>query len=442
MPATAPGSCPLSLPGYKCPESRRRKDAKTQRNAKVGSGFLCVFASSRLCDKNSRSDWNHETYSIARSVDVILLLLAVLISAAPSFAQNKNDYVPQPGQFPPPDSGRYIAGELIGVDPVNRRGLLRIDGDPNRYEVEVLHPFAMLPYGMLWYNGAPAELRDIPIGTHLHGYFFLPPQGEDATLPPSRGQAKYALPQNHAILLEDDFSFYQRRGQAWKVVSLDLTKGKIQVISTGQAAKDGLNGLRTFDIDSSARVWKERKLVELADIAPEQIVQFNLTYAPGFAEGEHSVSEIWLDEESRKASTELQRRRHIKYQRIRWLPGWIDHVEHNDFGGGIVTLTLFGGMDPSLYDDLRATKEKGFGVAAAEKTLRTWFHRADKKIGQVVEWKEIENPPLGSSGIQLRLKFTELLEGYRPGRIIRLKCDSWLFITVPPEERVKSLDER
>ena len=99
-------------------------------------------------------------------------------------------------------------------------------------------------------------------------------------------------------------------------------------------------------------------------------------------------------------------------------------------------------MDPSLYDDLKANKDKGFGVAAAEKTLRTWAHRADKKIGQVLEWKEIANPPLGSSGIQIRLKFTELLDGYRPGRIVRVKSDSWLFITVPPEERMKSLDER
>jgi hypothetical protein len=371
-----------------------------------------------------------------------LCLLAVLISAPSSFAQDKNDYIPQPGQFPPADSGRYIAGELVTVDPINRRGMLRIDGDPGRYQFEVLHPFAMLPYGMVWFNGAPAELRDIPVGTHVHGYFFLPALGEETTVAPSRGDPKNPIPQNHAISLEDDFSFYQRRGQAWKVVSVDTTKGKIQVISTGKTAADGLSGPKTFDIDSCARVWNERKLVEWTDITPEQVVQMNLTYCPGFAEGEHGVLEIWLDEESRKASTELQRRKHIRYQHIRWLPGWVDHVEHNDFGGGIVTLTLFGGMDPSLYDECRATREKGFGIAAAEKTLRTWAHRADKKIGQVVEWKEIENPPLGSSGIQIRLKFTELLDGYRPGRIIRLKCDPWIFTTVPPEDRMKSLEDR
>ena len=43
---------------------------------------------------------------------------------------------------------------------------------------------------------------------------------------------------------------------------------------------------------------------------------------------------------------------------------------------------------------------------------------------------------------QVRMKFTELLDGYRPGRIIRVKCDTWKFVTIPTEERVKSLGER
>jgi hypothetical protein len=376
---------------------------------------------------------------VRHSSFVIRFFLLLLISATYCLAEEK-EHIPQPGKFPPKNSGQYLAGELVTVDPINRRGVLRLDGNANHQTP--VHPFAMLPYGMLWYNGAPAELRDIPLGTHLHGYFFLPPQGEEKTVPPAQGEAKYTRPQNHAISLEDDFSFYQRRGQAWKVVSMDATMGKIQVTSTGHAVKDGLSGARTFDIDNCARVWKERRLVDLADITPGQVIQINLTYSKGFAEGEFTVSEIWLDDESRKLATELQRRRHVRYQRVRWLPAWIDSVENFDFGGGIVTLTLFGGMDQSLYDELKATQDKGFGVAAAEKTLRTWAHRSDKKIGQVLEWKETPNPLLGSSGYQIKLKFTELLDGYRPGRIVRVKSDSWIFITVPPEERMKSLEER
>jgi hypothetical protein len=350
---------------------------------------------------------------------------------APS-AQVPKDAVAKPPKFPPADAGKYFSGELVFVDAVNRRGALRLDGDGP------LHYFAMLPYGMIGYNGAPAELRDVPHGTHMHGYFHQPPAGEEETIPAHQR----SQPHNHAIALEDDFSYYQRRGQAWKIVSIDLKKGKLDVAPTGKLVKDGINGRHTFDIDSVTRIWKERKLVDLEGLAPEQAVQLNLSWCQGAQNKEFLVTDIWLDEESRKFTTEMQRRRHVRYQQQRWLPGWIDHVEHFDYGGAIITITLFGGMDPSLYADMKDTRETGFWVAAAEKTLRTWFHRADRKVGRVLDWKETENPPLGSSGIQLRLKFAEVLEGYRPGRCVRLKCDRWAFVTMPFEERVKSLDEQ
>ncbi len=378
-------------------------------------------------------------------------LLSIVCSAVccllldPVTAQESAHPVPKAGEFPPPNTGTYLAGELVIIDPVNRRGGLRLDGNEphDRYHSGPLHYFAMLPYGMLSFNGAPAELRDIPLGTHVHGYFYLPPVGEEATIPPlPKDMERYEIKQNHAVSLEDDFSFYQRRGQSWKVVSIDSKKGKIHVAPAGQMAQDGINTPSTFDIDDLTKVWKGHTLVELTDIAPDQIVQFNLGWSPGWRDREFTVSELWLDDESRKFATDLQRRRHVKYQKQRWLPGWIDSVEDNDYGGGIITLTLFGGMDPSLYAELKATQDKGFGVAVAEKSLRTWFHRSDKKIGQVIEWKESENPPSGSSGIQVRMKFTELLDGYRPGRVVRVKCHDWLFVTMPSEERVKTMEEQ
>ncbi len=368
----------------------------------------------------------------------------VCVWALLSLSSRADEPALKPGQFPAVGAGTYIAGELIVIDPMNRRGAIRLDGDGGeRYHAGPLHYFALLPYGTVRFNGAPAELKDIPLGTHLHGYFLPPPAGDEQTIPPQpKDQAKFEIKQNHALSLEDDFSFYEQRGQRWKVVSIDTTKGKLNVEPSGKQAKDGIATAYTFDIDHTARVWKDRRLVDLEDIAPQQIVQLNLTWTQGARDKEFSVADIWLDEVSRSYATELQRRKHVRYQKQRWLPGWIDRVEHNDFGGGTVTLTLFGGMDPSLYADLKATQDKGFGVASAEKTLRTWFHRADKKIGQVLEWKETDNPPPGSSGIQIKLKFAELLEGYRPGRCVRVKCDCWIFVTMPPEERVKSLEDQ
>ena len=363
-----------------------------------------------------------------RIAAVVVLCSMVL----PSGAQEKKDPAPKLTEFAPADKGVYLSGELVVVDAINRRGGLRLDGDGP------VHYFAMLPYGMVGYHGAPAELRDVPLGTHLHGYFHLPPVGEEATIPPARG----SRPHNHVITLEDDFSYYQRCGQAWTIESIDLKKGKLQVAANGKLVKDGIKDKYTFDIDPVARIWKERKLVDLDAIAAEQTVQLNLSWAPGAVNKEFNVTDLWLDDESRKFATELQRRRHVRYQQQHWLPGWIDHVEHFDFGGAIITITLFGGMDPSLYEDMKATRETGYWVAAAEKTLRTWFHRADRKVGKVLDWKEIENPPPGSSGIQLRLKFTEVLEGYRAGRCVRLKCDRWAFVTMPFEERIKSVEEQ
>src|SRR4029079_10747585 len=120
------------------------------------------------------------------------------------------------------------------------------------------------------------------------------------------GQERYEIKQNHALSLEDDFSFYQRRGQAWKVLSIDTMRGKINVApiahqpqgagarsagipgagGKGELVKDGINKPYTFDIDDAARVWKERKLVDLAAVAPDQIVQLNLAWSQGWQDKE------------------------------------------------------------------------------------------------------------------------------------------------------------
>lgn len=364
----------------------------------------------------------------ARGVVAVLLLVAPGVPA---------------GEFPDPGPGTYLSGELVVMDPINRRGGLRIDGDANgRYHDGPLHYFALLPQALCRFHGAPAELRDIPLGTHVHGLFHLPPAGEEQTIPPlPPEQQKHRIPQNHALTIEDDFSHHQRQGQAWKIVALDGKKGKLDVIPTGGRADQEPGEKSTFDIDTVARVWRQRTLVDLDAIQPGQVVQFNLAWAQGSRDREFSIADLWLDSDSSQFATELQRRRHVRYQKQRWLPGRIDHVEHFDFGGGEVTLTLFGGMDPSLYEDLKATQATGFWVAVADKTLRTWFHRSDRKVGKVLEWQETPDPPPGSSGIQIKLRFAELLAGYRPGHYVRIKSERWAFVTMPPEERLKSPED-
>ncbi|HND56317.1 MAG TPA: hypothetical protein PLV92_28060 [Pirellulaceae bacterium] len=130
----------------------------------------------------------------------------------------------------PANAGKYLSGELVYVDAVNRRGGIRLDGVHGRYFTGPPHWFALLPHAPVWHNGARAELRDLPLGTYVHGYFIEPPPGDEETIPVFPDDKKqFAMATNHATLLEDDFSFYQRRGQAWKVASLDLAKEKIRL---------------------------------------------------------------------------------------------------------------------------------------------------------------------------------------------------------------------
>jgi hypothetical protein len=368
-------------------------------------------------------------------------------------AEEVKDYVPKPHEFPPPNSAQYFAGELVIVDPINRRGAIRLDGDKKNGELSAERyyhgdplRFAMLPYGSIWYHGAPAELRDIPIGTHLHGYFYLPPEG-DKSIPPPQGPPHLVPKQNHAILLQDDFSFYSRRGQAWRIVSVDLKAGKLKVASTGNTTADGLKGEHTLELDRATRVWKGRGFATLEDLASEQVVQIGLDWDPAWGDLHFHCVDVWIDKESLDAATERQRQAHLRYQRYHWLAGWVDHVEQEPGGPAIVTVTLFDGIDPTLCDEVRAKAiTQGFFIAVAEKTLRIYLYADDYTGGAVsgtgVEVKQIENPPAGSSGIQLRIRVPLTLEGFRPGRIVRVRLSDWPNIRqLAPEERAKSPDD-
>ena len=109
---------------------------------------------------------------------------------------------PEAGKFPPLEKAKAYDGQLMFVDHANRRGSIRVTGG------ELLHstapsPFAMLPYGMVRYHGAPADLRDVPLGTMMHGRFYLPPDPKLSSVPVVTKASVTQPAENHAILLED-----------------------------------------------------------------------------------------------------------------------------------------------------------------------------------------------------------------------------------------------
>ncbi len=341
---------------------------------------------------------------------------------------------PRPGVFPSKESGIQVHGDLVVSDSVNRRGALREKRSTPR------HYFAMLPYGMVWYHGAPAEIRDLPPDIHMHGQFLLPMEGEEKTIPLSDNLIKdhKNLRYNHAILLEDDMSFYSRRGRSWKVIGFEQGGGpaprlKLSVEPVGPEIEGGINKSTLFDIDDSTRIWQKRQLVSREAIKSGQLVQVNLTWGPFDS---LATTDVWLDEESLEASREIQRNRHLKHIRSRFLPGWVDEVKNDDSGGGEVTVTFFGGMDPSLYSDIR--KSQKVKICNAENTLRTWnYHQEHASHATIIEKKDIKNPPLGSSDLQVKLKVVRMVDGFRPGRIVRVK-GPWTYVLLPWDEHINS----
>jgi hypothetical protein len=331
----------------------------------------------------------------------------------------------KPGEFPPENAAHYIAGELIALDHINRTGVLRPDRTDAQRRGDWDKPmnFALLSYGSLGYHGAPAELRDIPIGTHLHGWFFLEEKVD------KKGNGKF----ERALRLEDDFTYAARRKHAWRVDTVEIDKGKLTVTDVAteggqpQAAQPETKPI-AFQIAPSTRVWKAREIAALKDLAPGQTVFLNLTVCT--LKGPGRCTDIWIDDESRAIARERQLEVHRQYQREHGLPCWVDAVENSE---SILTVSLFDGFDPELLKEMPLKDH--VAVAVGEDSLRTYDQINDVMRGPVLE---ILNAPAvpGFSGVRLKIKPGTLLEGYRPKRILRIFAGRWKVDDLPREEQL------
>ena len=293
-------------------------------------------------------------------------------------AQDGEPFRPEPGEFPPLEKAKSYRGELVFVDHVNRRGSLRLHVDGHYHEGK-LHHFAMLPYGMIHYRGAPAELRDIPLGTIMYGRFFLPPDPGRSAVPNAKGNDVTQPAENYAILLEDGPSLCLREGKAWRLNGVEIANGESGILIATlerEEGGDGLGGEYRVTIDESTQVWRGRELLGVRDLVAEgiwpesgkkgfdgQAIQMSLAWHPRYLYQEFHAADLWLDETAMKVATERQRGRHLRHIRTRWMPARIDAVEHSEFGHATVTATLIGGMDESLYADFKP--DVGATMAAA-----------------------------------------------------------------------------
>ena len=394
-----------------------------------------------------------------------LLLGATAFSQEPKAAKKETEtevFRPETGKFPPFEKAHSYRGELVFVDHATRRGSLRVEG-AGTYFRNPPHPFAMLPYGIVRYHGAPADLRDIPLGTVMHVRAFLPPEPKVSSVPvlPVNNREKTAgysgkgvtPAENHVLLLEDEASHCLREDKVWKLKEVDLKNQEGMMIATREKKHGGDDKAaeEKMTFDAATRVWRGRECLGIGDLIAEgawpaegkksldgQSVLLGIIWKPtpdGIFTRFH-ISDIWLDEASIQRAAVNQTETHKAFIRSRWMPAWVDAVEYGKFGRASVTLTLFGGMDPALYADFK--KEAPALINASENTLKHSgggygpAHMASK--GPIMEVVTSAKPPLGSSGIQVRMETDLIIEGIRPGRVVRVRPASWPAVNLPREE--------
>jgi hypothetical protein len=354
--------------------------------------------------------------------------------------------------------------DVTRVDHVNRRGSIRVQGSGMFFRNDP-HPFAMLPYGIVGYRGAPADLRDIPLGTVLHLRAFLPPDPKISAVPVlpvnsknvdanhNRG-AGIAPAENHILLLEDEPSHCRREGKIWKLKEVEIKSNEGTIIASRESkvGGDAKADEEKLTFDASTRFWRGREFLGLADLIAEgawpaegkksmgdQAVLLGITWKPtpdGIFTRFH-ISDIWLDDEAMQRAAHHQIEVHKAFIRSRWMPAWVDAVEYGKFGRAKVSATLFGGMDDALYADFK--KDSAAMMNAVENTLKHTHgaygpaHMASR--GSILEVTKTEGDvPLGSSGIQILFETDLIIEGIRPGRVVRIRPNNWPQVQVPREE--------
>lgn len=381
------------------------------------------------------------------------LSLASLHAAdAPKFRTDANPDKSLPwfqlvdGKFPPENSAHSISGELIQVDHLERRFQLRVDRDDSQQKSHMDLPLdsVMLPYGSIYYHAAPAALQDIPLGTHLHGSYYL--KASDDKSPPLA--SAYRRITNEAafkrcLRLEDDFSFFARQKQSWKIEAVNVVERKLT--ATLQSEGKAVGKSKLFDLQASTRVRTGNGFGTLESLAVGQTVQFNITWATLYGPGR--ILEIWLDEPSRQLATAQQLERHRDQVRDHGLPGWVDAVDDET---QIVTISFFDGVDPKLFAELTGINEEPHGwpfskreddpkapkggIAVARECLMTYDPVNDRKGGNILAINKVPVVP-GCSGVQIKVKCCMLLEGHRPGRIVRFYPATWKVHALPHEEQ-------
>ena len=129
-----------------------------------------------------------------------------------------------------------------------------------------------------------------------------------------------------------------------------------------------------------------------------------------------------LTTDDQQASDPEQQKKFREFTEKRGVAGWITKTEAKT-----VTITLFSG-DPAYYESAYAellAKGKTTKTCVANDELRTWNPGVDGEGGSIQEMKQLPTDRFGDSGYQITVSVSNMLEGFRRGRVVRLFLQGW-----------------
>jgi hypothetical protein len=309
-------------------------------------------------------------------------------------------YQPKPLEFPPHHSDRRIGGALVSADFVHRIGQFRMS------KTGELVDFTLPPYGAVNYLKAEADLRDVPLGMFF--LFFL---NQDK----AGGFTRLAT-------MQDQFTMDASHSFTYRLDEVKLGEGKLLTTKQSIPKNQPDLGKKELLVKPATRVWKGDQQVKLADLTAGDELLFNATGKS--AENPAGwCTDIWVGADTHKLTTETQAKKFAEFTKRRGVPGWIDKTE-----GNLVTVTFFSGdthtFKQTWMSDFAAGKSGG-KLCVANDELRTWNPPVDGDGFTVMEVRDVPRESYGCSGVQIVVKVTNMLEGFRRGRVVRVFASGW-----------------
>ncbi|MGB8170013.1 MAG: hypothetical protein WCF18_21095, partial [Chthoniobacteraceae bacterium] len=220
--------------------------------------------------------------------------------------------------------------------------------------------------------------------------------------------------------MQDQFTMDAGHSFSYRLDELKLGEGKLLATKQSISKNQPDLGRKDLLVKDETRVWKGDQQVKLAALTVGDELLFNITGKTADSPG--WCSDIWIGTETHKLATEQQRKKFVEFTRKRGVPGWVDKTEGNQ-----LTVTLFSGDAPNFkknfMDDFVIGKE--IAVVVANDELRTWNPPVDKEKSTLLEIRKTSVDAYGTSGVQLVFSVSNMLEGFRRGRVVRVFGSGW-----------------